>query len=414
MPALLLCLGLFLLPRALGAQTIPNELCLSCHGAEGLEKSRKGKPVSLYVNVERFSRSVHARLGCASCHSDASQIPHAPQLKTVDCSKCHAGAFEVYSKSVHGRAYAKGDGEAATCSHCHGSHNILPAKNPDSQVYPLNLPRTCGVCHGDPELAKRHRIPVANAYQLYMDSIHGRALTQSGLLVAANCASCHGSHAIKPRKDPDSKVYRTRIPSTCGDCHAGILVDYFGGVHGRAVKEGSQVAPVCVDCHTAHEIRRVEIEAWKLDIIRECGSCHGESLRTYRDTFHGQVTALGFSRVARCSDCHGSHRILSSSDRSSSVSPTNLVATCRKCHANANENFVRFSPHADPNDKQRNPGLYYAARLMNGLLVGVFLFFGVHTSLWMFRSTMGAGRRGESSQKKGAGEDPDEEEDGKR
>jgi nitrate/TMAO reductase-like tetraheme cytochrome c subunit len=60
-------------------------------------------------------------------------------------------------------------------------------------------------------------------YQLYMDSIHGRALTRSGLLVAANCSDCHGAHEIKPRAEPTSRVFRANVPKTCGACHAGIL-----------------------------------------------------------------------------------------------------------------------------------------------------------------------------------------------
>ena len=403
-------IAVFLSPAFAQAQAKSSEICLACHGAPGLEKVRKGKPVSLYVDREKFSQSVHSPLECASCHRDASKVPHPPELKTVECSACHAAASQAYSQSVHGKAYARGDRDAAACSDCHGSHQILAAKNPESKVYPLNLPRTCGSCHGDPELAKRHRIPVGNAYQLYMDSIHGRALTGSGLLVAAHCSSCHGSHEIKPKADPESKVYRTKIPSTCGACHAGILTEYFDGTHGRAVKTGSSIAPVCVDCHTTHEIRRVEAPGWKLEIIKECGTCHRESLRTYRDTFHGQVTGLGFTRVARCSDCHGSHRILPASDAKSSIARANLVSTCRKCHPKASANFVRFSPHADPNDRERNPGLYYAARFMNILLIGVFLFFGLHTSLWLFRSTLEIWRQRKPP--KGAGGDsaPDKEE----
>jgi hypothetical protein len=42
------------------------------------------------------------------------------------------------------------------------------------------------------------------------------------------------------------------------------------------------------------------------------------------------VTGLGFTRVARCSDCHNSHKILPVSDPKSSISQANLVVTCRK------------------------------------------------------------------------------------
>lgn len=375
----------FLHPALAQPQAISKGACLSCHGVQGLEKVRAGKSVSLYIGGERFSRSIHGPLNCTACHSGISQVPHAPELKPVQCSNCHVNAFEAYSQGVHGRANARGDRDAATCSDCHGSHDILPAKNPDSRAYPLNLPRTCGTCHRDPELAKRHRIPVANAYQLYMDSIHGRAMTQSGLLVSAHCASCHGSHRILPASDSRSTVYKANVPDTCGQCHAGVLKTFLTSVHGMGAKAGNPMAPVCIDCHTSHEIRRVEMEGWKLEVVRECGTCHAESLRSYRDTFHGQVTALGFTRVARCSDCHGSHDILPISDPASSVSPGRIVATCRKCHPSANARFAQYDPHADPNNRARSPLLYYTARFMTWLLASVFVFFGLHTALWAGR-----------------------------
>lgn len=371
---------------AAGADSVSNDICLSCHSAPGLEKLRQGKKVSLSVDPQRFSKSAHGPLPCTACHSDITQVPHAPELKRVECAQCHSKVAEVYADSVHGRATRNGNGDAARCSDCHGKHDIVAPTNPESKVYPLQLPYTCGGCHGDPALAKKHNIPVTNAYKLYMDSIHGQALEKSGLLVAANCSSCHGSHDIRPKVDPNSKVNRVNVPSTCGACHGGILTDYFTGVHGRAAKEGNAAAPVCIDCHTAHEIRRVETAGWKLDIVKECGTCHGESLRTYRDTFHGQVTALGFVRVARCSDCHGSHKILPARDPQSSIAPARLVSTCQKCHAQANATFAQFSPHADYADRQRNPGLYYAAIFMKTLLAGVFIFFGLHTCLWLVRS----------------------------
>lgn len=119
-------------------------------------------------------------------------------------------------------------------------------------------------------------------------------------------------------------------------------------------------------------IARVETAPWKLEIVKECGTCHGESLKTYRDTFHGQVTALGFTLVARCSNCHGFHRIFPASDPRSSISQANHVATCQRCHPDANRNFARFSPHTDPKDKTRNPALYFTDRSMSFLIMESF------------------------------------------
>jgi hypothetical protein len=381
----------------LGAQAPSGDVCLSCHGMAGFEKEEGGRKISLSVDAQAFKKSVHAPLGCTACHSDAATIPHPPTLKPVQCALCHNEVAKIYDGSVHGRATHNGDKDAATCRDCHGTHDIRRVNDPDSKVYPLRLPYTCGVCHGNPALAKKHHIPVANAYQLYMDSIHGRALTKSGLLVSANCASCHGSHDIKAKGEEGSTISKSQIPSTCGRCHAGVESTYYDSVHGEALKNGNPFAPVCTDCHTAHRIQRVEAPAWKLEIVRECGTCHRESLKTYRDTFHGQVTALGFTRVARCSDCHGSHSIRAITDPRSSVAPDNLVSTCQKCHPKASASFVLFSPHADPGDKDRNPGLYYAARFMHALLAGVFIFFGLHGVLWLLRSSVEVWRRKNSS-----------------
>ena len=366
-------------------QTVPKEVCLGCHSIEGMEKKRDGKTVSLFVAKEIFDQSIHRAFDCTTCHSDISQVPHAPELKRVQCAQCHAQVAEAYSASAHGLAQINGDRDAATCSNCHGKHEILPAKNPQSKVYPLQLPYTCGACHGNPELAKKHNIPVANAYKLYMDSIHGRALEKSGLLVAANCTSCHGSHRILPRSNPQSTVNRRSVPETCGKCHAGVLNTFANSVHGKAFAANNPRAPVCIDCHTTHEIKRVDMDAWKLEIVRECGTCHAQSLKTYRDSFHGQVTALGFTRVARCSDCHGSHDVLPKADPRSSINVNRVVGTCQRCHPLANTNFAKYDPHADSADRARNPVLYFTARFMTGLLFAVFVFFGLHTALWTGR-----------------------------
>jgi DnaJ-class molecular chaperone len=270
---------------------------------------------------------------------------------------------------------------------------VLAPSNPASPVYHLNLPRTCAQCHADAELAKRHNIQVGNVYQLYMDSIHGRAVTRSGLLVAANCSDCHGSHDIRAHTDPASRVFRANIPRTCGACHAGIEATYRQSVHGQLPAKDGEPAAVCTDCHSAHQIQRVERAPWQLDVIRECGTCHTEELQTYRDTFHGKVTQLGLTRVAKCADCHGSHAIRPASDPSSRVSATNVVQTCRQCHPAATWSFAQFDPHANPERRANFPLLYYSSVFMTALLLGTFGFFGLHTILWFPRSLIERLRR---------------------
>jgi hypothetical protein len=75
-------------------------------------------------------------------------------------------------------------------------------------------------------------------------------------------------------------------------------------------------------------------------------------------------------------------------DPRSSVYPVNLVATCARCHPDANQNFVRYYPHGDPKQRTKYPRLYWPWLLMTTLLVSVMGFFGIHTGLWLLRSAL--------------------------
>jgi nitrate/TMAO reductase-like tetraheme cytochrome c subunit len=362
-----------------------NDDCLVCHGDKD---AKRADGSSIAVDQAAFEASKHGALACVDCHQDLASVtefPHPEKLKPVDCSTCHDTAQAQYEAGVHGQAREGGKMLAATCVDCHGKHDIKGSDDPNSPTNHLNLPQTCAKCHGNADIIRRGHIQIGNVAARYHDSIHGRALEKAGLVVAPSCVDCHGNHDIKRKTDPSSPVARANIPATCGKCHAGILQHYDASVHGVEMKRGNLKAAVCTDCHTAHDIQRVETDAWRLGVARECGTCHVESIKTYRDTFHGQVTSLGFVRVATCADCHGSHDIQKTSDPRSRVAAANLVQTCRQCHAGANANFVKYDPHADRSDRARNPLLFYASRFMDGLLLGVFGFFGLHTALWLPR-----------------------------
>jgi len=117
-----------------------------------------------------------------------------------------------------------------------------------------------------------------------------------------------------------------------------------------------------------------------------CGNCHKDKFRTYHDTFHAQVSALGFVETAHCWDCHGEHDILPASNPKSTVAPANLIQTCGKCHAGANAGFVTYGPHADAHNGSTYPALHLVSVFVNLLLASVLGFFALHTVLWFIRS----------------------------
>jgi hypothetical protein len=372
-------------PQGAAAAAAPaapgNADCLVCHEDDSAARA-DGRPV--VVKPDAFGKSVHAPLACVDCHADlatTTEFPHPEKLARVDCSTCHSDPVAQYRQSAHARARAQGTTVAATCVDCHGMHDILPSKDPQSKTYHLNVAATCSTCHGNADIIAKGGIP-SDVTKEFADSIHGRALSRSGLIVAPTCSDCHGAHDIRQPRDPASRVALGNVPATCGRCHEGIQHQFQSGVHGQLLAKGNDGAPACQTCHTAHSIQRGASAGWQLSVIGQCGTCHADRLETFRDTFHGQVTSLGFRAVAGCADCHGAHEVLPASDPRSPIAPGNLVKTCGQCHTNANANFVKYDPHANKHDRQRSSALYYSSQVMSALLVGVFGFFGVHSSLW--------------------------------
>ena len=93
-------------------------------------------------------------------------------------------------------------------------------KDPASPVSPLQVPFTCGKCHQEGTAVMRQRnIHQDHILENYSESIHGEGLLKKGLVVAANCASCHTAHNIRPHTDPSSSIARGNIARTCTQCH---------------------------------------------------------------------------------------------------------------------------------------------------------------------------------------------------
>jgi cytochrome b subunit of formate dehydrogenase len=323
---------------------------------------------------------MHAAFGCADCHSDVDLETHpdAPvelSSSTV-CGQCHEAGEQV-AMSAHA---------TVNCQQCHGAaHDVLPPGDPRSPMGPVNQVQTCGACHDE-----------GDALADYLGSVHARALLKSGLSQAApSCSDCHGAHQVLPVADSESTVGWKHVPATCGSCHQGILSEWQeSSSHGIAWKAGDEDAPVCTTCHASHEIMRPETAATRLKMPDNCGGCHREELASYRDSFHGQATSLGFLTTATCSDCHTPHANLPADDVRSSVHTARVAQTCGNCHGEVSAAFASFDPHSDPTDRNRNAQVYWTWLFMTSLLVGTFGFFTLHAALWLQRAIV-AWRRGE-------------------
>jgi len=317
-------------PPKPGKKLVVAASCKDCHGyhailAKGDPKSKtNGKHISetcgkCHEEVERhFLRSAHGIAAendvkgapsCVDCHGEHDVEPtssrESPIYRTKEekvCLKCHldnpdvrnrvvmsAGFIRSYDSSVHGVALAKGNQRAATCSSCHGAHDMMKGNNPTSKVNKWNIPQTCGQCHS--EISKT-----------FNESIHGVSL-QWGNKDAPACTDCHGEHQILGPGDARARVSPNNVASeVCATCHGSVRLSQKFGMS-------------------------------------------TERYKTFNDSFHGLASRGGVSAVANCASCHGVHNIKPSHDPTSTISKANLAATCGKCHPGAGENFTKGTVH---------------------------------------------------------------------
>jgi cytochrome b subunit of formate dehydrogenase len=247
-------------------------------------------------------------------------VPRAVAEEPPACVECHEADLHTFRQSVHG---------GLGCADCHAAAQTLP-HGPESSVV------DCAMCHDE-------------AAREYRESVHGRART-AGAREAPDCSACHGEiHALAPVTDPRSPVHPTRLPETCGSCHAdpavvakfGIpvarpLEAYLRSVHARRVGE-RRGGPACSDCHGSHGIfppGDARSTVFHARVPETCGRCHSEIAEAFRGSIHGQAVAHGVREAPVCTDCHGEHGILSPQEHGSPVFATNIPRiTCGRCHA---------------------------------------------------------------------------------
>jgi formate dehydrogenase gamma subunit len=307
-------------PQA-SASPVPSP-SLQCQGCHGLGKTLPYLAGSLFHAVPHsgYDHSFHAQAihnglkaaTCLDCHTRngdmTTMLPASEPLSTINraniaetCGKCHGDKsamrgsgisnqpFLSYRESVHAKAVAAGNTNAAVCTDCHNSHDIQPASNTASSIAKVNLPATCGKCH-QTEAAQ------------FIQSIHGQAVIR-GVSRSPVCTDCHGIHNIKqPFNQSTADISPAVGTESCAKCHAGVTLTQEFGIAGDRVS-------------------------------------------SYKDSYHGLASQLGSKVVANCASCHGVHNILPSSDSRSMISANNLQQTCGQCHLGASANFTKGRIH---------------------------------------------------------------------
>ena len=335
--------------------------CLDCHEATHLE-ARPAYDASLEY-------SVHNGFDCTDCHSMIEELPHEDTLADVSCGDCHEDESDIYQ--YHGRLARGATEDVPECHNCHGRHDILPSDNKESRVNPQHLPETCGRCHENLDLTRKYELIYGKAISVYQSSVHGQA-SLGGVYVAATCNDCHSTggtaHRILGPGHPESSINHFNIPKTCGKCHQNVEKDFWEGIHGKLVARGETDSPVCTNCHGEHGILapsdpRSPVSPTHVAQMT-CSPCHESAfinekygvptgrLTTWYDTYHGLKSKAGDLTVANCASCHGAHRILPHTDRTSSIYPANLQTTCGGCHPGISTEMAKTPIHETPGISQ--------------------------------------------------------------
>lgn len=374
-----------------------DNFCVKCHGDAS---NWEADTLHLHVTADTLADDIHWQKGlrCHDCHggdptSFDPQRAHAVEVgfrkvetaadSTVFCGHCHEQQAERLAGDVHG-ALSRTESLACTACHQDETHGMVSVQDRRSSVFLDNQVEVCGGCHSE-------------SLRGYRESVHGSGLYNSGLLVSASCANCHGAHGIYRATDERSLLHPSQVTATCTACHRYIEDRLAQSVHGGGVGPGQQTElaapggqvkrhPSCTDCHVAHDLPHPESDHFRLELSARCGQCHVEQSDQYGLSMHGHLTDLGYGPSANCADCHGGHDILPVSDPNSMVSPANRQETCAKCHVGASQNFANFDPHSDHRNPDRNPLLFVVYCTLLTFLISTFSFFALHSIFWFVRS----------------------------
>lgn len=127
----------------------------------------------------------------------------------------------------------------------------------------------------------------ADNYDKAQDSMHARAAA-AGNDQAPVCTDCHGAHDVRPPAEP-----RAHILEICSRCHTQISDEYAGSVHGSALlQEDNPDVPVCTDCHGVHNIQDPRTAQFRVETPELCAGCHADPTLMSRYGLSADVYSL--------------------------------------------------------------------------------------------------------------------------
>ncbi len=179
--------------------------------------------------------------------------------------------FVIVLIMLMGSLVSNADAAKNSCIDCHKTLSpFIEVQKQFNAIRIRHLERgvSCSLeCHED----RIRQLATAN-YEQWSESVHA--------LKDVTCDKCHGgdpssnikekAHAgIKNYTDPESPVYYTNVPKTCGKCHPKELNNFENSKHYKKL-EALKLAPTCTTCHAPHTFKVLN----PVEFRNFCGNCH--------------------------------------------------------------------------------------------------------------------------------------------
>ena len=184
--------------------------------------------------------------------------------------------------------------------------------------------KACQKCHDSADI--KPKITEAG------ETLSLRVSTKALLASMHNETSCTDCHEDADGKDhgkvsvpmKSKRDYRLSFQDSCTTCHKKNVADFKDSVHAIMVKEGSDKAPTCSDCHNSHTLRSVKLVEPIANV--PCATCHKDIFKAYSEDVHGLERVAKCKSAPLCADCHKSHAI------QAATLGDGIRDTCLNCH----------------------------------------------------------------------------------
>jgi predicted CXXCH cytochrome family protein len=310
------------------------QACLACHARSGSVLTfLNNERIDVVVEPDAYMSSVHHALSCSECHPDFSGGQHPRrsfrsklqyQIKAaLVCKRCHSDE-QIKTRGVHVALLRDTQkGLPMTCTNCHGSHAIRRVTG--GALTFASEEEYCMKCHKQ-SVRIRFRNGETHSARVRMSSlqrsVHGKL----------SCSDCHYGFSSEehPKRNFESvRNYTLSLSENCRRCHFDKYTKMLECIHYTMLSGGNTKAPVCVDCHGAHEISHIAKE--RPLIAKRCRQCHPGIYDIYAKSVHGNALFEEHNKdVPVCTDCHTAHTI---EDPRSINYRERIPEMCGNCHA---------------------------------------------------------------------------------